>query len=655
MTRLFLVLLATGLIVAGPAGSRPLSEADYLSPKLAPVLTGSRLKQKRANVPASVTVIDRQMIEASGARDIPRLLRLVPGMIVGHEGDRIGVAYHGNTDIYSRRLQVLVDGRSVYTPTVGGMEWYEFPVAIEDIERIEVIRGPNGAAYGSNSFSAVINIITRHPLTAQGIMARVEGGEGRYRRAVVRHGGVRGPLSWRMTAVEQSSAGFRGRLDDNRRYLFDLRSEYRLPAASRFEFSLGATGGIHGKGGGSSTDPYRNAHKRANYQYLRWVRDFGAGEELSLRFYRNFHRESDTYPVLISGVLPYTFSLGMQMERLNLELQHSRRLSRDFRLVWGVELRRDHVRGEVDFGLFGNNRITNGLERLYVNAEYIPHPAWVVNAGMMYEHSDFVGGDVSPRLALNYHINRHHTLRFIHSRAIRIPAALEDSADAVVRITTPALTDIRIVGNRNLRPEQVRSSEIGYFGRLWRGRLTVDMRLFRERIRDIISFYTDEQNYTDSVDNAAKTFINDGFTNISGWEFHADYRPSRGFRMVLGFSRVRSSGRIREHLYSNGSKRYFDLGRSMPGRVWSLLLSRRLARRASISATFYRFTPVEWSGGDNTGNVSTLDLRYAKRFRQGRGNGKLEVIVQDAAGRYIDFDNDFVFRPRLLISYTYRY
>ena len=158
------VLLAVvGLTVVMPLHAQPLSERDYLSLKLPPVLTGSRLKQKRANVPASVTVIDRQMIEASGARDIPSVLRLVPGIIVGHNGDRIGVSYHGSTDYFSRRFQVLVDGRSVYTPTVGGMEWYEFPVALEDIERIEVIRGPNGATYGSLSISSPV---TRRPQRA---------------------------------------------------------------------------------------------------------------------------------------------------------------------------------------------------------------------------------------------------------------------------------------------------------------------------------------------------------------------------------------------------------------------------------------------------------------------------------------------------------
>jgi iron complex outermembrane receptor protein len=649
-----LLVAVIGLAVVTTLQAQPLSEKDYLTLKLSPVLTGSRLKQKRANVPASVTVIDRQMIEASGARDIPSVLRLVPGVIVGHNGDRVGVSYHGSTDYFSRRFQVLVDGRSVYTPTVGGMEWYEFPVALEDIERIEVIRGPNGATYGSNAFSAVINIITRHPSTTKGVMARVETSSGKYRRALVRYGAVNGRYAWRLTAGKYTYHGFDTEFDSQRRYLFDYRGELRLSSSDRLELSAGASGGVHGKGGGNDTDPYRYAHKMGDHQYLRWVRNLSPSEEVSLRFYHNHHRESDIYPVLIGGVLPYTFSLSMEMDRYDLELQHSKRLGRTFRMVWGAEIRRDEVDGVVDPGLFGANKIINDVHRLYINGEYTPAPAWVINAGVMYEHNDFTGADVSPRLALNYHIAKNHTLRFIHSSATRIPAALEERANAVVTITSPPLVDRRILGNSRLLPERIVSNEIGYFGRLFNGRMNVDVRVFSERIRDIIAFIDDKLNISD-YNNQAQTFVNDGYSNIRGWEFHLDFRPSRDFRMLLGFSNVHTDGRVRDETSSDGSLKYVDLASTMPRRIWSLLLIRKFADSSEISANFYRYTPVEWLGGDDTGNVSVIDVRYAKRFRQGRGRGKLEFIIQNAAGRYLDYDRDYQFRPRVLVSYTYQH
>ncbi|MDE2585018.1 MAG: TonB-dependent receptor plug domain-containing protein, partial [Betaproteobacteria bacterium] len=143
-----------------------LSENDVLG-DVPMVLTVSRLRQAVADAPAAVTVIDRQMIRDSGAWDVTDALRLVPGMYVGSSADNgvfvpnATVSYHGMADAYSRRMQVLVDGRSIYTPLFGGPIWSTLPIALDDIERIEVSRGPNSVTYGANSFLGVINIITR--------------------------------------------------------------------------------------------------------------------------------------------------------------------------------------------------------------------------------------------------------------------------------------------------------------------------------------------------------------------------------------------------------------------------------------------------------------------------------------------------------------
>ena len=127
-----------------------LSEQEFLA-ELPVVLTASRLAQPQAEAPAAVTIIDRQMIDASGARNLSEVFRLVPGFQVEFEnGHRHVVGYHGLADEFSRRLQVLIDGRSVYRPSFGGVSWSDLPIALDDIERIEVIRGPNAVTYGAN-------------------------------------------------------------------------------------------------------------------------------------------------------------------------------------------------------------------------------------------------------------------------------------------------------------------------------------------------------------------------------------------------------------------------------------------------------------------------------------------------------------------------
>ena len=114
------------------------------------VLSATRLKQAVADAPASITIIDRQMISQSGAREIPDLLRLVPGMVVGYEkGWDAFVSYHGTSADMARRMQVLIDGRSVFQPSLAFVDWIGLPLELDDIDRIEVVRGPNAAAYGS--------------------------------------------------------------------------------------------------------------------------------------------------------------------------------------------------------------------------------------------------------------------------------------------------------------------------------------------------------------------------------------------------------------------------------------------------------------------------------------------------------------------------
>lgn len=166
--------LCIGLLAGAEASADDLFVG---STDLPPVLTATRLKQSPAEVPGSVSVLDRELIRASGARELSELLRLVPGMLVVSDGNLTTVNYHGSNAAQARRLQVLVDGRSVYHPGFARVDWSDIPVAIEDIERIEVFRGPNTVSYGANALMAVINIITRAPRDAHGTRLKITRGQ----------------------------------------------------------------------------------------------------------------------------------------------------------------------------------------------------------------------------------------------------------------------------------------------------------------------------------------------------------------------------------------------------------------------------------------------------------------------------------------------
>lgn len=154
-------VIASCLIAPLPA----FATDDPESMDLPIVLTASRMRQPLAEAPTAVTVIDRDMIERSGVRQIADLLRFVPGAVVGYNDGNWPVAtLRDMTGAFASGVQVLVDGVSIYSPVFGGMLWAEIPLSLGDIERIEVVRGPNAASYGANSFQGVVNIITRDPV-----------------------------------------------------------------------------------------------------------------------------------------------------------------------------------------------------------------------------------------------------------------------------------------------------------------------------------------------------------------------------------------------------------------------------------------------------------------------------------------------------------
>lgn len=188
-------------------------EQAVLGEELPMVLTAARLKQPKAEVPASVTIITAQQIKLWGVRTLPELMKFVPGMFVGHADDdnNTSVAYHTSNPSIMRRLQVMIDGRSVYKAAIATVIWDDIGLALEDIERIEVIRGPNAALYGANSYLGIINIQTKHPEDSQGSFASWRKGNKGTQDVHFRHGLSFDATSLRISGSVKADEGFDGK------------------------------------------------------------------------------------------------------------------------------------------------------------------------------------------------------------------------------------------------------------------------------------------------------------------------------------------------------------------------------------------------------------------------------------------------------------
>lgn len=189
-----LALLAWKVDVAfaqsGPADLRQATLEELMSIE---VTSASRREQRVEDVPAAAYVIGREEIRRSGMTSIPELLRLVPGVQVARiNANKWAVSVRGFNSLYSNKLLVMVDGRSVYNPAFSTVLWDTEDLLVEDIERIEVIRGPGGAMWGANAVNGVINIITRPSVDTRGGLARVSAGTFEPGSLALRYGGTLG-------------------------------------------------------------------------------------------------------------------------------------------------------------------------------------------------------------------------------------------------------------------------------------------------------------------------------------------------------------------------------------------------------------------------------------------------------------------------------
>ena len=192
------------------------------------VVTPSRLPQRIDESPSTVTVIDRALIEASGSRRLVDVLQLVPGFYVGYQyNNQPTAAYHGLSDESARRLLLLVNGQRIFQFARGAVDWNNLPIQLEDIERIEVVRGPDAATYGSNAFAAVINIQTRSAAENLGLYTRVAGGNDGIADGFFRYGGRVGPVDYALSLSSKGDNGYDNVYDDRRNnsILFLMQSQ----------------------------------------------------------------------------------------------------------------------------------------------------------------------------------------------------------------------------------------------------------------------------------------------------------------------------------------------------------------------------------------------------------------------------------------------
>ncbi|MEQ1659081.1 MAG: TonB-dependent receptor plug domain-containing protein, partial [Hylemonella sp.] len=284
-----LIYLSVVWGLSSPAAAQrsdAVSEKDYLE-DVPVVLSVSRLPQRLDETPGAVTIIDRQMIRMSGARDVADLLRLVPGFRVSNsfESNSPQGSYHTSQSDYSNHMQILVDGRSVYSVYLrGGTGPGLQAVALEDIERIEVHRGSNSAAYGARAFLGTINIVTRDPVDTMGAHVQAATGDNGIQDTLVRLGWGSDQARFRLSADGRADDGLRGDSGGARVQRVNLRADLRTSNQDMVELRTGQSVIEAGVGfAGQDGNAPRTRQLDTAFIQLDWKRGLGVDQDLALQ------------------------------------------------------------------------------------------------------------------------------------------------------------------------------------------------------------------------------------------------------------------------------------------------------------------------------------------------------------------------------------
>lgn len=662
--------LGAGISTAAPA--TPETEADFTG-DIDTVISATRIRQPLTESPSSITILDRDMIEASGAIEIADLLRLVPGIQVAYpQGNQIAATYHGFSDAFPRSMQVLVDGRSIYQPSFADVDWIMLGITLEDIERIEVIRGPNAPLYGSNAVAGVINIITRLPLQDQGTTARITAGEMDTRDVMLRHGGRAGKVDYRYTLNYQDSTGLEGNYDstnDGRELgSGNLRATWYPRTSDEVNLQLGYADGDFGAGTQAVIFPLPHDKQVASdYEFISWRHTLADDSDIRWQFYHNGYRSDDNFRDTIAnafgipdaavqallGVGPNEMAnFGLydyEGERYDLEMQYTSPLSGKLQTVAGAGIRTNRLLSE---------RLSNRTdwidelsERAFVNLNYRASNSLLLNFGAMAENSDEFGNNLSPRLAANWLFNKDQSIRASYARARRNPSLLESHFNTVQKLDDGTGYLISYLSG-DVSEETLTSSELGLVSYWLEHRLLLDTKAFWERTEDIIHFADDRSlSQPIPVPVPIPVVLNDGHREVQGVELQLKYQTAPhdflSIQHAVLDTDVTYRGKINPDVAS------FQNEQIIPNHTTSLLASKSLPGGFEISGAWYRLSGMVWLGaGDRLADYHRADARVARRWRSGGSRMMLEAIVQNLDDEDLTFRDENKFDTRGYLRFS---
>ncbi len=432
------------------------------------VISATKVEQPITESPSSISVITAEDIRRSGATNIADLLRRVPGLdVLRISPSDAQISARGFNESNNNDVLLLIDGRSAYVDFFGIVVWDDLPIVLEEIERIEIIRGPGSALYGANAFSGVINIITKTPEQAKGTTLSATVGEFDTYTWTFMNANVFDKWSYKTVASWNEANSFEDREENNHEmFKGSALLQYEFDTDSRIYVSAGVN-----DGDGNTLTRTSGFERDGTFGYAKLNYDYGDWK------FQGFYNLIDIDVIASDGeersVVNNTF---------DIEMQHSFDPWEKHTVTWGANYRHNRV---TSHEIIGRNE-RDDLLSLFVQDQYRMLDDMTFTTGIRFDSHPLTGLHFSPRASLVYEPWESHIFRASVSRAFRNPSSVESYLDLNI-LLAPGAT-LSAIGNRDLDAEEITSFEIGYQTRLFDSKLHFKVDTFYNILDEIIEF-----------------------------------------------------------------------------------------------------------------------------------------------------------------------
>ena len=522
---------------------QPLAELSLEELARIEVTTASKEPEEVWRTPAAIYVITQDDIRRSGATSIPEALRLAPGVEVARiDSDHWSLGIRGLGSQFSRSVLVLIDGRSVYTPLFAGVYWDVQDTLLEDIDRIEVIRGPGGTIWGANAFNGVINIITKSTKDTHGSLASVTGGNVDQGMGGFRYGGGNGK-TFDYRAYGKGFTRGPEYHPDNRQFddWRQGRLGFRMDANPNTRDALTLQGDIYrGEDGGATSlgsfsppsqiSIYGNDAVSGGNVLGRWQRDLAGGSDVQLQaYYDRTNRIAPHYQET--------------RDTFDIDFLHHIKVYQRQDVLWGLGIRLSPSNFTSFFPAFDitPHRQTDSIYSGFVQDEIqIVRGKLSLTIGTKLEHNNYTGFEFQPSGRLLWTPTPRQTLWLAITRAIRTPSRLDDDLQLKDFLRAAPLIYLEVTGNHNLDSERLVSYEIGY-RTLITSSLYVDVSAFHDYYSNLSNYGAESVTVqTSPLQYILATFpyVNGIAGNADGFELAPDWKPAHWLQLKASYSYI---------------------------------------------------------------------------------------------------------------------